>query len=431
VEPGSTLAIVGASGCGKSTILTLLERFYDPTSGVVLVDGRDLKELNLSWWRRQVAYVEQRPVLFAGTIKQNIACGFAGSGRCASLIRVKAAARQANAHEFIMLLPRGYDTLVGSSFAVSGIQLSGGQRQRIAIARAIFNRPTILLLDEATSALDAKSENIIQQALISLSSRGHNTSLDKATGKLPPTGEEPRDSCDVARLTTVVIAHRLSTVRHAERIVVMHNGRVVEVGQHSELMLARGRYFDMVQCQSLRTGKSLDPEDGSCKDKALKITKGGSSGPVKPEATISEIPTLPVVLNTSRSPYSRCTSDMLVSKSQELRAEAAQIATPSPLPSMWNVVSRLWTFNYRESYWLVLSLFSAVIVGAILPVFSVLIGFALAVFFELDNEILKKDIEFWSGCVSFFLVMRVYLFKLCFSCLRSSLDWPYFLYFCA
>ncbi|KAG6608770.1 Multidrug resistance protein ABC Superfamily [Phytophthora cinnamomi] len=202
IEPGQTVAFVGASGGGKSTLIALLERFYDPNSGSILLDGRDIKTLNVKWLRSQIGLVSQEPVLFATTIFENIAAGGEGITR----EQVVAAAKLANAHTFIMSLPEQYDTLVGEK----GVSLSGGQKQRVAIARAIVREPTVLVLDEATSALDAESERVVQAAL--------------------------NDLMDKTHMTTLVIAHRLSTVRRADKIVVVNGGHVVEEGPHDELV---------------------------------------------------------------------------------------------------------------------------------------------------------------------------------------------------
>ncbi|POM61462.1 Multidrug resistance protein ABC Superfamily, partial [Phytophthora palmivora] len=202
IEPGQTVAFVGASGGGKSTLISLLERFYDPQEGTILLDGRDVKTLNVKWLRSQIGLVSQEPVLFATTIFENIAAGGNGITRD----EVVAAAKLANAHTFIMSLPEQYDTLVGEK----GVSLSGGQKQRVAIARAIVREPKILVLDEATSALDAESERVVQAAL--------------------------NDLMDKTRMTTLVIAHRLSTIRKADKIVVVNAGHVVEEGRHDDLV---------------------------------------------------------------------------------------------------------------------------------------------------------------------------------------------------
>ncbi|CAM9429667.1 unnamed protein product, partial [Ascophyllum nodosum] len=215
VAPGETLALCGSSGGGKSTVTKLLLRFYDPTSGSLLLDGYDVRSLNIAYYRSKIGYVGQEPVLFAGTIKDNIANGKPG----ATDDEIVAAAKSANAHEFIKGFPAAYATDVGTG----GLQLSGGQKQRISIARAIIKDPAILLLDEATSALDSESEKVVQEALDRLH-KIHN-------------------------YTTVVIAHRLSTIQDADRIAVVANKGIAEVGTHAELLARNGLYTSLCAVQ--------------------------------------------------------------------------------------------------------------------------------------------------------------------------------------
>lgn len=215
-----TTALVGASGSGKSSIISLIERFYNPVGGEVRLDDHPIGTLNVSWLRQQMSLVQQEPVLFDDTIFHNIKIGLLGSqvrheSEEQETDRIIEAAKTANAHNFIMALPEGYQTRVGSS------SLSGGEKQRIAIARAIVKNPKILLLDEPTSALDADSERVVQ------------ATLERAT--------ENR--------TTLIIAHRLSTIRAADNIVVMHQGQIVEQGTHLTLMENRDLYFDLVAAQ--------------------------------------------------------------------------------------------------------------------------------------------------------------------------------------
>jgi subfamily B ATP-binding cassette protein MsbA len=221
VRAGERIAVAGTSGAGKSTLVNLIPRFYDPTAGAVEVDGLDLRKLRLRSVRRQIGLVPQDIVLFIGSIRDNIAYARPE----ATQDEVIAAAKVANAHEFINGLPQGYETLLGED----GIQLSGGQRQRLAIARAVLTNPRIIILDEATSSLDAESEQLIQEALDRLM--------------------EDR--------TTFIIAHRLSTVRKADRIVVLEGGRIVEQGRHDELMGLSGVYARLAGLQlaeSVATG---------------------------------------------------------------------------------------------------------------------------------------------------------------------------------
>ncbi|XP_057588762.1 phosphatidylcholine translocator ABCB4 isoform X1 [Hippopotamus amphibius kiboko] len=216
VKKGQTLALVGSSGCGKSTVVQLLERFYDPLAGTVLLDGQEAKKLNIQWLRAQLGIVSQEPILFDCSIADNIAYG--DNSRSVKMHEIVSAAKAANIHPFIETLPNKYETRVGDK----GTQLSGGQKQRIAIARALIRHPRILLLDEATSALDTESEKVVQEA------------LDKA--------REGR--------TCIVIAHRLSTIQNADLIVVIENGKVREHGTHQQLLAQRGTYFSMVSVQA-------------------------------------------------------------------------------------------------------------------------------------------------------------------------------------
>jgi ATP-binding cassette subfamily B protein len=204
--PGEAIALVGSSGAGKTTLANLLPRFYDPQAGQILIDGVDIRDITLRSLRRQIGIVPQETILFSGTIAQNIAFGQVHF----DLEAVQAAAKIANAHQFIIEFPQGYHTWVGER----GVNLSGGQRQRLAIARAVLLNPRVLILDEATSALDSESEALVQEALERV----------------------------MQNRTVFIIAHRLATVRRADRILVLEQGRVVESGTHSELLDRGGRY---------------------------------------------------------------------------------------------------------------------------------------------------------------------------------------------
>ncbi|XP_071033679.1 ATP-dependent translocase ABCB1 isoform X2 [Parasteatoda tepidariorum] len=216
IEPGKTVALVGSSGCGKSTCVQLIERFYDPWHGNVMLDEENVLDIKVANLRSHIGLVSQEPVLFSYSIAENIAYG--DNSRSVEMQEIIEASRQANIHTFISSLPQGYDTPVGDK----GTQLSGGQKQRVAIARALLRNPKILLLDEATSALDAESEKVVQEA------------LDKAS----------------SGRTCLIIAHRLSTIQNADTIVVIHKGKIVEKGTHQELLNLKGHYYNLHNTQS-------------------------------------------------------------------------------------------------------------------------------------------------------------------------------------
>ncbi|XP_037946902.1 multidrug resistance protein homolog 49-like [Teleopsis dalmanni] len=227
IKAGQTVALVGASGCGKSTILQLIQRFYDPLNGTVRLDGINIKDLNVSWLRSQIGVVGQEPDLFATTIEENIRYG----NLSASVEDIQKAARMANCHDFISKLPNGYDTLVGER----GAQMSGGQKQRIAIARALVRNPKILLLDEATSALDSSSEKQVQDAL-------EDASKNR---------------------TTFIVSHRLSTITKADFIIFVKDGAVVEQGAHQELMEKKGFYFQLVNINKRKEEVEADANEAN------------------------------------------------------------------------------------------------------------------------------------------------------------------------
>jgi ATP-binding cassette subfamily B protein/subfamily B ATP-binding cassette protein MsbA len=233
VPGGSVIALVGRSGAGKTTVTDLVARFHDPTRGRILLNGEDIREFRLRTYRELLAIVQQEVFLFDGSVRDNIAYG----RHSATDAEVEDAARRANAHEFIVHLPEGYDTFVGER----GVKLSGGQQQRLAIARAILASPQILILDEATSNLDTESEQLIQASMATL----------------------------LAGRTTFMIAHRLSTIRRAHLILLLEDGRIIERGTHEELMAAGGVYYDMVRRQ-MQAGLDAGV------DQVLAIPSGGS-----------------------------------------------------------------------------------------------------------------------------------------------------------
>uniref|UniRef100_A0ACD5ZP59 Uncharacterized protein n=1 Tax=Avena sativa TaxID=4498 RepID=A0ACD5ZP59_AVESA len=262
VPAGKTIALVGSSGSGKSTVVSLIERFYDPSSGQIMLDGVELKDLKLRWLRSQIGLVSQEPALFATSIRENLLLG----REEATQVEMEEAARVANAHSFIIKLPDGYDTQVGER----GLQLSGGQKQRIAIARAMLKNPAILLLDEATSALDSESEKLVQEAL---------------------------DRFMIGR-TTLVIAHRLSTIRKADLVAVLQAGAVSEMGPHDDLMARgdSGAYAKLIRMQE------------QAHEAALVSARRSSARPSSARNSVSS----PIMMRNSsygRSPYSRRLSD--------------------------------------------------------------------------------------------------------------------------
>ena len=237
VEPGEMVALVGPSGAGKTTLVQLLHRFYDPVSGEILVDGKNIRDVQMTSYWQQIGLVPQETLLFGGTIEENIR--FAKEG--ATLDEIQEAARSANADPFIQECPDGYQTIVGEK----GIRLSAGQRQRIAIARAILKNPHLLILDEATSSLDNESEKLIQEALERL-----------MEGK-----------------TSFVIAHRLSTIHNADKILVMDKGQIVETGTHQELMDHQGLYQYLYNLKALQLEPEIDSVEQGVHSKANPLTK--------------------------------------------------------------------------------------------------------------------------------------------------------------
>ncbi len=223
IAPGQTVALVGRTGAGKTTVANLIPRFYDATAGVVRLDGEDVKRVTRASLRRQMATVLQEPFLFSGTIAENIGYGRPGASR----EELEQAARAVHAHDFIAALPKGYDSVLGES----GATLSQGQRQLLAFARAVIAEPRVLILDEATANIDTRTEALIQRALTTL----------------------------LAGRTSVVIAHRLSTIRNADLILVIDAGRITERGTHEELMARNGLYAELYQRQFREPPPSVEP----------------------------------------------------------------------------------------------------------------------------------------------------------------------------
>ncbi|EKM58407.1 uncharacterized protein PHACADRAFT_252704 [Phanerochaete carnosa HHB-10118-sp] len=353
-QAGKTAALVGASGSGKSTIISLVERFYDPLDGVVRLDGRDLRDLNVRWLRSQIGLVSQEPTLFATTIRGNVEHGLVGTqfehaSPDEKFALVRAACVKANADGFVSKLPLGYDTMVGER----GFLLSGGQKQRIAIARAIVSDPRILLLDEATSALDTQSEGVVQDA------------LDKAA----------------AGRTTITIAHRLSTIKDAQCIYVMGDGRVLESGTHSELLSnEQGAYFRLVEAQKLRESNSIeDPLDAE-------VGEGATDGtlPAKEDGEdYAELAKEEVPLGRMKSNRSLA-SEILAQKQSEEKEKEKDY-------SMIYLFRRMGAINRDQWKRYTIATIAAIINGAVYPSFGIVFGRAVNAFSESDPHQRRHD----------------------------------------
>ncbi|KAK9194727.1 hypothetical protein WN944_005434 [Citrus x changshan-huyou] len=357
VPAGNTVALVGGSGSGKSTVVSLLQRFYGLLGGEILLDGVAIDKLQLKWLRSQMGLVSQEPALFATSIKENILFG----KEDASMEEIIEAAKASNAHNFICQLPQQYDTQVGER----GVQMSGGQKQRIAIARAIIKSPRILLLDEATSALDSESERVVQEAL---------------------------ENAAVGR-TTIVIAHRLSTIRSADVIVVIQNGQVMETGSHDELIQdENGLYTALVHLHQTEK-RNKNPGEGSIMDLNNKDLH-----------SLSSLSNLTDVNSTSSSRFSqvsRSSSDVSFSQSrasledgnlkQNNREEDNKKLTAPAF-------RRLLALNIREWKQASLGCLSAILFGAVQPVYAFAMGSMISVYFLKDHDEIKEKTRFYSLC---------------------------------
>ncbi|KAK9687675.1 hypothetical protein K7432_014694 [Basidiobolus ranarum] len=353
VEPGHTVALVGASGSGKSTIIQLLERFYDPIQGEIFLDGVPINTLNVHWLRRQIGLVSQEPTLFRCTIAENVAHGLIGTphenaNEEKKLELIKEACKMANAHDFIMLLPEQYNTHVGER----GFLLSGGQKQRIAIARAIVKDPRILLLDEATSALDTQSEGIVQQA------------LDRAS----------------SGRTTIVIAHRLSTIRNADQIIVMEHGNIIEQGTHKSLIEAQGAYYKLVELQ--------------------KISKKSDEPRATPPPEDTDINAMKSIDSELRR---KTTIQSIRSAKNQANVENGDEDKVHSLPY---VIYRVFKLSKPELPYMLVGFIGAIVTGAISPIFSILFSKIMAAM-ALQGDALIKELNFWA---SMFLVVAIVAF---------------------
>nr|GMD11587.1 ABC transporter B family member 9-like [Ipomoea batatas] len=367
-----TVALVGQSGSGKSSVISLLERFYDPDAGEVLIDGINIKRFKLKWLREKIGLVSQEPILFATTLKENIAYGKEN----ATDLEIRTALQIANAANFIDELPKGLDTMVGEH----GMQLSDEQKQRVAIARAILKNPKILLLDEATSALDLESEQMVQDALNNL----------------------------ISNRTTVVIAHRLTTIRNADLIAVLQSGKLVEQGTHDELMQdSNGAYTKLVQMQqeskqkhntqqvvSLERGRTMMDSDeftwSSSERISAAMRRSVSFSSSRHSITFGYV--IPGLINIWE-PETRndCENE---EEAYENSREEQKITS----------IKRLAALNRPELPCLVLGVIVACIQGAIYPVFGFIISMAIKALFEPPSKMIK-DSRFWAlMCLSLGLV---------------------------
>ncbi|CRK36735.1 hypothetical protein BN1708_007166 [Verticillium longisporum] len=360
IPAGKTTALVGASGSGKSTIVGLVERFYDPVQGSVYLDGHDITKLNLRWLRQQMALVSQEPTLFGTTIFHNIRHGLIGTqheNESEEKLRelVIGAAKKANAHDFITSLPEGYETNVGER----GFLLSGGQKQRIAIARAIVSDPKILLLDEATSALDTKSEGVVQAAL--------------------EVAAEGR--------TTITIAHRLSTIRDAHNIVVMSEGRIVEQGTHDELLELNAAYYNLVTAQNIAAVNEMTPEEAAAideKDEQL-IHQASRSK----EGYVHD-PQDDTNLNRTTTTTKSASSVALQGKQPE----------PEKKYGLWTLIKLIGSFNKKELHFMLIGLIFSIICGGGNPTTAVFFAKQIVTLIvpvtDQNRDQIKSDSDFWS-----------------------------------
>ncbi|XP_076935841.1 ABC transporter B family member 21-like [Bidens hawaiensis] len=376
ISSGTTAALVGQSGSGKSTVISLIERFYDPKAGEVLIDNINLKEFQLKWIRQKIGLVSQEPVLFTSSIKDNILYGKEG----ASMEEIRVAIELANAAKFIDKLPQGLDTMVGEH----GTQLSGGQKQRIAIARAILKDPRILLLDEATSALDAESERVVQEAL---------------------------DRIMVNR-TTVIVAHRLSTVRNADMIAVIHRGKMVEKGSHTELLQdPEGAYSQLIKLQEVHNDSHHHNSEDQDYSETGKELRSHSSKNISYQRSLSRGSTSSRRHSMSMSYGLPPQLGVVQPESMDIEADETSKKQQPKVP-----LRRLANLNKPEIPVIVIGSIAAIINGAIFPVFSILLSNMIKTFYELPHE-MRKDSKFWAlmfvilGVISFLAYPgRSYLF---------------------
>ncbi|KFY08733.1 hypothetical protein V492_05961, partial [Pseudogymnoascus sp. VKM F-4246] len=361
IPAGKKTALVGASGSGKSTIVGLVERFYDPVRGNVYLDGHDVSTLNLKWLRSNISLVAQEPVLFGTTILENILHGLIGTKYENESLEKKTelaeeAAKMANAHEFVTGLPEGYQTHVGER----GFLLSGGQKQRIAIARAMISDPKILLLDEATSALDTKSEGVVQAAL----------------------------EVAAAGRTTITIAHRLSTIKDADNIVVMQEGRIIEQGNHDQLLEAQGAYFRLVEAQKIAQVNTITDEEQAALD----------ADDEKLARHISETTGQDYIEDPDDKNIANKLNRTATEKSQSSLVLQKRDPEGKKTYSLWTLIKLVASFNKKETHLMLVGLFWAIICGGGNPTQAVFFAkqiFTLSFASNSPSQTIK-DSNFWS-----------------------------------
>ncbi|XP_054133628.1 bile salt export pump isoform X3 [Melozone crissalis] len=364
IKAGETTAFVGSSGAGKSTTIQLIQRFYDPTDGMITLDGHDIRSLNIQWLRSQIGVVEQEPVLFATTIAENIRYGRDE----ATMEDIIQAAKQANAYNFIMDLPQKFDTHVGEG----GSQMSGGQKQRIAIARALVRNPKILLLDMATSALDNESEAIVQEAL-------HKARLGR---------------------TAISIAHRLSAIKAADVIIGFEHGRAVERGTHEELLQRKGVYFMLVTLQS--KGDTA-PNREETQSKHISFSRGSYQASLRASlrqrsrSQLSNVVPDPPLSIGGDHAESNYLAPSYGEDDGKAKKESVVEEDAKPVP-----FTRILKYNASEWPYLVLGSLAAAVNGAVNPLYALLFSQILGTFSILDEENQKNQIN--GVCVLFVLV---------------------------
>ncbi|KAG8552277.1 hypothetical protein GDO81_004465 [Engystomops pustulosus] len=359
VPAGKTIALVGSSGCGKSTTIQLLQRFYDPLVGEVTVDGHDIRTLNVKWLRENIGVVSQEPILFGTTIRENIRYGREN----VTDEEIIQATKEANAFDFISKLPDGLDTMVGER----GAQLSGGQKQRIAIARALVRNPKILLLDEATSALDTQSESIVQNA------------LDKAR----------------AGRTTIVIAHRLSTIRNADVIAGFNNGVVVEQGSHDDLMNKKGVYYSLVMLQSYDKTEEKEESDEVDEESEEEGEMFEYDDKNEDYAVIAgDHQNAQAVDILNRHDLHRHSSKRLSRRSTRRKSKTEKSTNKTEevveddLPTF--SLGKVMALNKPEWFYIVIGVIAAAICGGIYPTFAVIFGKVIGAF-SIQDEAEKSQ----------------------------------------